>query len=57
VAEQIEYFGNGVWRKPDGSFYINEIAAWEEKALSSEEVAYLLNGSSGIAYHVNKEGA
>lgn len=57
MAEQIEYLGNGVWRKPDGSFYINEIAAWEEKALSSEEVAYLLNAGSGIAYHMNEERA
>jgi hypothetical protein len=57
MAEQIEYLGNGVWRKPDGSFYINESAAWEEKALSSEEVAHLLNAGSGIAYHMNEERA
>jgi hypothetical protein len=42
MAEQIEYIGNGVWLKPDGSLY--------------EEVAHLLMGGSGIAYHINKEG-
>jgi hypothetical protein len=57
MAEQIEYLGNGVWRKPDGSFYINEIAAWEEKALSSEEVARLFNGGNGITYPFNEERA
>jgi hypothetical protein len=57
MAEQIEYLGNGVWRKPDGSFYINESAAWEEKALSSEEVARLFNGGNGITYPFNEERA
>jgi hypothetical protein len=56
MADRIEYLGNGVWLKPDGSLYINE-SAGGEKVLSSEEVARLLNGGSGIAYHMNEERA
>jgi hypothetical protein len=57
MAEQTEYLGNGVWLEPDGSLHTNESAAWEEKALSSEEVARLLNGGNGITYPFNEERA